>query len=142
MKVIMTGGGTGGHIYPAIAIADKIRRKNPDASILFIGTKKGMESNLIPESGYEIRFISARGFDRRNPLKNIATVRDFLRGTAQAGKILNDFKPDIVIGTGGYVCAPIIRAAGKRGIPAFIHEQNAYPGLANRMLEKYAKKYS
>ncbi|HPO04088.1 MAG TPA: undecaprenyldiphospho-muramoylpentapeptide beta-N-acetylglucosaminyltransferase [Bacillota bacterium] len=140
MKVIMTGGGTGGHIYPAIAIADKIRRKNPDASILFIGTKKGMESNLIPESGYEIRFINARGFDRRNPLKNIATVRDFLRGNAQAGKILNDFKPDIVIGTGGYVCAPIIRAAGKRGIPAYIHEQNAYPGLANRMLEKYAKK--
>jgi UDP-N-acetylglucosamine--N-acetylmuramyl-(pentapeptide) pyrophosphoryl-undecaprenol N-acetylglucosamine transferase len=140
MRVIITGGGTGGHIYPAIAIADKIRRKNPDCSILFVGTEKGMERKLVPESGYEIRFITVSGFNRKNLLKNVITLRDFIRGSRQVKQILQDFQPDLVVGTGGYVCAPVIRAASRKGIPTFIHEQNAFPGLTNRMLEKYVEK--
>ena len=140
MKVIIAGGGTGGHIYPAIAIADKIKRKKPDCSILFVGTDKGMERELVPANGYEIRFISARGVDRKNPLKNLAALRDFIRGSMQVKRILQEYEPDLVIGTGGYVCGPVIRTASKIGIRTFIHEQNAFPGLTNRMLEKYVEK--
>lgn len=140
MKIIMTGGGTGGHIYPAIAIADKIKRKHPEAEIIFVGTKKGMEGQLIPKHGYKIRFITVSGFNRKNLLKNIITIRDLLKGNRQAKKIINEFKPDLVIGTGGYVCGPIVRAAYKKGIRTFIHEQNAFPGLTNRLLERYVDK--
>ena len=140
MKVIIAGGGTGGHIYPAIAIADKIKRKKPGCSILFVGTEKGMERKLVPESGYEIRFITASGVNRKNPLKNVIALRDFIRGSKQVKQILQDYQPDLVIGTGGYVCAPVIRMASKKGIRTFIHEQNAFPGLTNRMLEKYVEK--
>jgi UDP-N-acetylglucosamine--N-acetylmuramyl-(pentapeptide) pyrophosphoryl-undecaprenol N-acetylglucosamine transferase len=140
MKVIIAGGGTGGHIYPAIAIADKIKRKKPDCSILFVGTDKGMERELVPANGYEIRFISARGVDRKNPLKNLVALRDFIRGSRQVKRILQEYEPELVIGTGGYVCGPVIRTASKIGIRTFIHEQNAFPGLTNRMLEKYVEK--
>ena len=140
MKVIITGGGTGGHIYPAIAIADKIRRKNPHCDILFVGTEKGMEGKLVPEHGYKIRFITVSGFNRKNLLKNVGTLRDYIKGSREADLIIKDFQPDIVIGTGGYVCAPVIRRASKRGIRTYLHEQNAFPGLTNRMLEKYAEK--
>lgn len=140
MKVIISGGGTGGHIYPAIAIADKIMRKRPGTQILFLGTEKGMESKLVPESGYEIRYISASGFNRKNLWKNVATLRDFARGCRQVKAVLESFTPDIVIGTGGYVTGPVLWTAGRKGIPTFIHEQNAFPGLANRMLEKHTKK--
>ncbi|PKM85098.1 MAG: undecaprenyldiphospho-muramoylpentapeptide beta-N-acetylglucosaminyltransferase [Firmicutes bacterium HGW-Firmicutes-11] len=140
MKIIMTGGGTGGHIYPAISIADKIRRKHPDAEILFIGTERGMEKNLVPQNGYDIRFISASGIHRRHFHRNFKTLVDFIKGTAQAKQILDEFRPDVVIGTGGYVCGPVIRAAGRRGIRTFLHEQNALPGLTNRLLERYAEK--
>lgn len=137
MKVIMTGGGTGGHIYPAVAIADKIKRKNPDAEILFVGTEKGMEKELVPKSGYPIRFITVSGFDRKRLWRNVKTLRDALKGTRQANRILDEFNPDMVIGTGGYVCGPMVRAAHKKGIPTYIHEQNAFPGMTNKMLEKY-----
>ncbi|MDF3000776.1 MAG: murG [Bacillota bacterium] len=137
MKVIMTGGGTGGHIYPAIAIADKIRRKHPDAEILFIGTERGMEKDLVPKSGYEIRFITVSGFNRKKLWKNFKTVLDLAKGNHQANKIISEFKPDLVIGTGGYVCGPVVRAAHKKGIKTFIHEQNAFPGVTNKLLEKY-----
>jgi len=101
MKVIMTGGGTGGHIYPAIAIADKIRRKHPEAEILFIGTERGMEKDLVPRSGYEIRFITVSGFHRKKIWRNIKTAADLLKGNRQAVRIIKEFKPDLVIGTGG-----------------------------------------
>ncbi|MDD3349435.1 MAG: undecaprenyldiphospho-muramoylpentapeptide beta-N-acetylglucosaminyltransferase [Eubacteriales bacterium] len=140
MRIIMTGGGTGGHIYPAIAIADKIKRKNPEAEILFIGTMRGHEKDLVPKNGYPIRFITARGFNRKNLFANIQTIKDHLNGERQAKAILAEFAPDLVIGTGGYVCGPVIKAAAKRKIPCYLHEQNAFAGLANRMLEKYAKK--
>lgn len=140
MKVILTGGGTGGHIYPAIAIADRIRRESPDASILFIGTKRGKESELVPAAGYPIRFIKVRGLDRRNPVKNVAVLKDFALALRESRKIIDEFKPDLVIGTGGYVSAPVLQAAGAKKIPYFIQEQNALPGLANRMLESGARK--
>lgn len=140
MKIIMTGGGTGGHIYPAISIADKIRRKHPDAEILFIGTERGMEKTLVPQNGYDIRFISASGLHRKHIQRNFKTLCDFIKGTAQTNRILDEFRPDLVIGTGGYVCGPVIRAAGKRGIRTVLHEQNALPGLTNRLLERYAEK--
>ena len=139
MKVIMTCGGTGGHIYPAIAIADKIKRKNPDADILFIGTQAGMENTLVPESGYPLERIAASGFNRKNIMKNVKTLHDAVKGSMQAKAILERFCPDVVIGTGGYVTGPVIREAYKKNIPVYIHEQNAVPGVANKMLERYAK---
>ncbi|WP_051280284.1 undecaprenyldiphospho-muramoylpentapeptide beta-N-acetylglucosaminyltransferase [Anaerovorax odorimutans] len=140
IKVIMTGGGTGGHIYPAVAIADKIKRRNPDAEILFVGTKRGMEKDLVPKSGYPIEFITVSGFNRKNIFKNIKTILDLAKGNKQAKKIIEKFNPDIVIGTGGYVCGPVVRAAHKKGIRTFIHEQNAFPGVTNKLLEKYVNK--
>lgn len=140
MKVIMTGGGTGGHIYPAIAIADKIRRKHPDADILFIGTERGMEKDLVPKNGYPIRFITVSGFHRKKPWKNLKTAMDLMKGNGQAQRIIEEFNPDLVIGTGGYVCGPVVRAAHKKGIKTYIHEQNAFPGVTNKLLEKYADK--
>ncbi len=140
MKIIMTGGGTGGHIYPAIAIADKIKRRHPNVRILFVGTERGMEKDIVPKYGYEIRFIKARGLYRKNILKNLFTFTDLIKGSRQAEDIMDLFRPDLVIGTGGYVCGPVVRAAYKKGIKAYVHEQNAVPGLTNRLLEKYAEK--
>ena len=138
MRVIMTGGGTGGHVYPAIAIAEKIQEKYPDSEILFIGTERGMEHKIVPQNGYEIRFITISGFDRKHMLKNAKTAVNLVKGTLQSRAILKEFRPDVVIGTGGYVCAPVVRTAAKMGILTFIHEQNAYPGMTNKLLEKYA----
>ena len=140
MKILFTCGGTGGHIYPAIAIADKIKRKHPDVEILFVGTESGMEHVLVPAAGYAVERIAATGLDRRHLLRNVHTLRNMLRGSAQVRKILDRFQPDRVIGTGGYVTGPVIREAAKRGIPTYIHEQNAVPGVANRMLERYVRK--
>ena len=112
MKVIMTGGGTGGHIYPAIAIADKIKSKNPDAEILFVGTKRGLECELVPKNGYDIEFITVSGFNRKNLIKNVKTLRDLAEGSRESRRILKKFKPDVVIGTGGYaalLCALRLR---------------------------------
>jgi len=140
MKVIMTGGGTGGHIYPAIAIADKIKDEHPDSEILFVGTEKGLEKTLAPQNGYPLRVISATGLDRKHPLRNVKTVLDLLSGIKEAKALIREFAPDIVIGTGGYVCAPVVKAAAGLGVRVFIHEQNVSPGLTNRLLERYAEK--
>lgn len=140
MKVIMTCGGTGGHIYPAIAIADKIKRKDPSTDILFIGTEKSMDRSLISKSGYAFKWIAASGFNRKNLLKNIKTLADTLKGSRQARRLLKEFRPDFVIGTGGYVTGPVIKEAYRLGIRTYIQEQNAIPGLANKMLERYACK--
>lgn len=134
LKVVMTCGGTGGHIYPAIAIADKIKEEQPDAEIVFIGTGRPLERKVIPAAGYELRVISASGFHRRKLYKNVTTVKDLIKGKIQAGKILKEIKPMAVIGTGGYVCVPVIMKARQMGIKTYIHEQNAKPGLANRWL--------
>jgi len=136
MKVIMTGGGTGGHIYPAIAIADKIVERSYSAEILFVGTKRGMEKDLVPSRGYEIRFIDVQGLDRHNMFRNIKTAYKYLRSRKQAEEIIESFDPDAVIGTGGYVCGPVVSAAASMGVKCYIQEQNAFPGLTNKMLER------
>lgn len=139
-KILFTCGGTGGHIYPAIAIASEIKKHHPDAQILFIGTKKGMENRLVPDAGFEIKGIDASGIDRRNPFNNIKTIKNVINGNRQAAKIIREFAPDAAVGTGGYVTGTVIRAAHKQGIPCYIHEQNAVPGLTNKLLQGYAKK--
>ncbi len=136
MRVIMTGGGTGGHIYPAIAIAEEIKKRHPDAEIIFAGTTHGMEKDIVPANGYELRYITVSGLDRRNPLKNFKTAKDLMKGMAESKKLMKECKPDVVIGTGGYVCGPVVRAAAQTGIRSFIHEQNAFPGLTNKLLSK------
>ena len=140
MKIILSCGGTGGHIYPALAIADEIRDHHPEAQILFIGTHRAMENEIIPAHGYDIMNISASGFHRREIWKNVKTLKDTLEGASQAKKIIREFQPDLVMGTGGYVCGPVVRAAHKMGIPTAIHEQNAFPGMTNKMLSKYVDK--
>lgn len=139
MKVIMTGGGTGGHIYPAIAIADKIMERTEGSEILFVGTSHGMEKDLVPAAGYPIKFITVRGINRRNLIKNFKVLMDYKKGKKQAKKIIEEFQPDYVIGTGGYASGPIVKVASSMGIPSFIQEQNAFPGVANKMLEKHVK---
>jgi UDP-N-acetylglucosamine--N-acetylmuramyl-(pentapeptide) pyrophosphoryl-undecaprenol N-acetylglucosamine transferase len=138
MRVIMAGGGTGGHLYPALAIADKIARREPDSDILFIGAKKEVSSDIIESNGYELVKVDVRGFDRKHLTRNVAVVKALAASGAQIRKILKEFKPDAVVGTGGYVSGPVIREASKRGIPTFIHEQNVIPGVANKLAAKYA----
>ena len=136
----MTGGGTGGHIYPAIAIADEIKKRDPQAEILFVGAERGLEKKLVPERGYDIELITVAGFNRKNPLKNIEVIRKLMKGNAQAKKIIRDFAPDFVVGTGGYASAPTVKTAQAMGIPTYIHEQNAFPGVTNKLLEKKVRK--
>lgn len=140
MRVLMTGGGTGGHIYPAIAIADKIKKEHKDAEILFVGTERGLEKSIVPKSGYDIKFIKIRGFNRKNIFKNIKVLMELSKAFKDAKSIIKEFKPDMVIGTGGYVCGPVVRTAHKLGVKTYIHEQNAFPGLTNKLLEKYVDK--
>lgn len=139
MRVLMTGGGTGGHIYPAIAIADKIMEKTEDSEILFVGTEHGLEKNLVPHAGYDIEFVTVSGINRKNLLKNVKVLAKYNKGKKQARKIIEDFKPDICIGTGGYASGPVVRVAAAMGVPCFIQEQNAFPGITNKMLEKHVK---
>jgi UDP-N-acetylglucosamine--N-acetylmuramyl-(pentapeptide) pyrophosphoryl-undecaprenol N-acetylglucosamine transferase len=134
----LAGGATGGHLYPALAIADKIKRRDEDSKILFIGADKEVGTDIIGASGYALKTIPARGFNRRNPFRNISVMRDLAQSGARIRNILDEFRPDAVIGTGGYVGGPVVREASKKGFPSFIHEQNVLPGVANRMAAKYA----
>ncbi|MDO4745417.1 MAG: undecaprenyldiphospho-muramoylpentapeptide beta-N-acetylglucosaminyltransferase [Bacillota bacterium] len=140
MRVLMTCGGTGGHIYPAVAIADEIKRRNENAEILFVGGEIGMEGELVPKSGYEIKLIPADGFNRKDMRKNFVAAKRIIQGLSRASKIIDEYKPDIVIGTGGYASAPVMKTAQKKGIPTYIHEQNAFPGVSNKIQEKQAKR--
>lgn len=140
MKVIFAAGGTGGHINPALAAAGEIREKYPDAEILFVGTKTKMESKLVPQAGFDFKTIDISGFYRQltlqNIKRNIGTVFKLFRSSSQAKKIIKEFKPDVVVGFGGYVSGPVVRAAAKMGIKTAIHEQNAFPGITNKALAK------
>ena len=137
MRVIMTGGGTGGHVNPAIAIANTIKRNEPDSEILFVGTERGIENKLTAAEGYSIRHVEIRGFRRSLSLSNIKAAYLAFVSPIKAKKIVKEFRPDIVIGTGGYVSWPILVAASKMGIPTAVHESNAYPGVAVRKLQPY-----
>lgn len=142
MRVLIACGGTGGHINPGLAIADIIRSKYPDAEFLFAGTPKGMESKLVPKAGYKLETIKVAGFQRKISLENVGRNIKAAAYLATSGRrakeIIKNFKPDIAIGTGGYAAGPVIRKAAKMGIPTAIHEQNAYPGVTNRLLSKEA----
>jgi len=136
MRVIMTCGGTGGHINPAIAIANTIKENIPDAEILFVGTKKGQEGKLVPHEGYEIKFVKSEGIRRSLSPANIKALIMSQISPFLAKKIIRDFKPDVVIGTGGYACWPILKAAAMMKVPCAVHESNAIPGMAVKMLQK------
>lgn len=138
MHILFAGGGTAGHINPALAIAGYIREKHPDAHISYIGTPDKLESKLVPEKGYNFRTISVAGFQRKlsieNIGKNISAATKALTSSVTARKILKEIQPDVVVGTGGYVSGPVLREAAKMGIKTAIHEQNAFPGVTTKML--------
>ena len=137
MKVLITGGGTGGHINPAIAIANTIKANQPDASITFVGTSRGMENKLVPAAGYPLLHIEIQGLKRKLSLDNLKTLWLTVTSVAKAKKLIKQFKPDLVIGTGGYVCWPLCKAAASLNIPTVLHESNAIPGVAVKMLAPY-----
>ncbi|MFM9280676.1 undecaprenyldiphospho-muramoylpentapeptide beta-N-acetylglucosaminyltransferase [Paenibacillus jiagnxiensis] len=138
MRVVLSGGGTGGHIYPAVAVARQCEAEDPDAAFLYIGGKRGLESKLVPQENLPFESIDITGFRRSLSLENVKTVIRFLQGVRTSKALLKQFKPDVVVGTGGYVCGPVVYAASRLGIPTIIHEQNAIPGLTNSFLSRYA----
>lgn len=139
MKFLITCAGTAGHINPALAIAGKLKELMPDSEFLFVGSGREMENRLIPMEGYEIVNIKSSGFQRKisaeNIVRNVKAAANIVIGSAQAKKLIREFKPDAAIGTGGYVCYPVLSAAAKMGIPTFIHESNAIPGLTTKLLQ-------
>ena len=140
MKVVIAAAGTGGHINPGIAIANKIMKEEPNSKIIFIGTKRGLETNLVPRAGYELKTIDSYGISRELSLKNIKRLAKTIHSITEAKNILKNFKPDLVIGTGGYICISVCTAAKRLKIPYIIHESNVLPGVATKMLSKNAEK--
>ena len=137
-RFIISGGGTGGHIFPAISIANALKESFPDAEILFVGAKGRMEMERVPASGYPIEGLPVSGFDRKNMLRNVKVSSNLIRSIIKARKIIKMFKPDVAIGVGGYASAPVLRAASAFGVPTLIQEQNSYAGLTNKLLAKKA----
>lgn len=140
LKVILSGGGTGGHIFPAVAIANEIKKLVPHAEILFVGALGKMEMEKVPAAGYKIIGLPIAGFQRKFSLANFKLPFLIIRSLLLTRKIVNDFKPDVVVGTGGYASGPLLRAATAKGIPALIQEQNSYAGITNKILSKKASK--
>lgn len=134
MRVIMTGGGTGGHIFPALAIADEIKKRESDSCIKFIGAKGKMEEVVVPENNYDIALIEVVGLNRKNMLKNINFIMKYYTSLSKCKKIIKDFNPDVVIGTGGYVTGPVVSSAVNLGVPSIIQEGNSYPGKVIKYL--------
>lgn len=137
---LVSGGGTGGHIFPALSIANEIRRRYPEAEILFVGAEGRMEMERVPAAGYEIKGLPVCGFDRKHLLRNVKVLFKLWKSIRLAKKILKDFKPDIAIGVGGYASGPMLKAAQKKGIPTLLQEQNSYAGVTNKLLAKNAKR--
>ena len=135
---LVSGGGTGGHIFPALSIANEIRRRYPEAEILFVGAEGRMEMERVPAAGYEIKGLPVCGFDRKHLLRNVKVLFKLWKSIRLAKKILKDFKPDIAIGVGGYASGPMLKAAQKKGIPTLLQEQNSYAGVTNKLLAKNA----
>ena len=138
MRVIIAAAGTGGHINPGIAIANKIKKEEPDSEIIFIGTNRGLENDLVPRAGYELKHINAYGFNRTISLENMKKIYQTFHSIKEAKKIIEQFKPDVVIGTGGYICVPVGMAAKKKKVPVVLHESNAFPGVAVKILSNKA----
>ena len=140
MKLILTGGCTGGHIYPALAIGDEFREKEQGSEILYLGHEEGMERYIFPKYGYDLKYVRSKWVDRKNIFKMVDTCWNNLVGITQAKKIMKEFKPDFVMSTGSFVSVPVVLAAHQLKIPVYIHEQNAFPGMANKFLSRYARK--
>ena len=134
MRVIIAAAGTAGHINPGLAIANRIKKEEKDSKIIFIGTTRGLENDLVPRAGYELKTIEAYGLSKKISLENIKKMYKTLKGYGEAKKIIKEFKPDIVIGTGGYICGATISSAHKLKIPTMLHESNAFPGKAIKIL--------
>ena len=139
MRFLLAGGGTGGHIYPALAIAGALRQRQPEAEMLFCGTSAGLEVELIPAAGYKLHLLSVRGFRRRLSLDTLRSAWAAVRGLWEADRLIRTYRPDAVIGTGGYVCGPVLLAAWLHGVPAYLQEQNAMPGVTNRILSRFVR---
>ena len=138
-RIIISGGGTGGHIFPALSIADAIKAKHPDAKILFVGADNRMEMQRVPDAGYEIVGLPIAGFDRKNLLKNIKVLWKIFKSQRMAKKIIKEFAPHAAVGVGGYASGPTLKMAASMGIPTLIQEQNSYAGVTNKILSKHAK---
>lgn len=140
MKILITGGGTGGHIYPALAFVNYMKQIDPDTEFMYVGTQTGLESKIVPKYNIPFETIRIQGFRRSLSPQNIKTVYLFLNSIGKAKKIIKEFQPDVVIGTGGYVSGSVVYAAKQLNIPTIIHEQNSIPGMTNKFLSKYATK--
>lgn len=139
-RFILSGGGTGGHIYPAIAIADELKRRHPDAEFLFVGAEGRMEMEKVPQAGYDIQGLWITGLERKLTLKNLMFPFKLISSLLKAGKIIKKFRPDAVIGTGGFASGPTLRVASGRGIPCVLQEQNSYAGITNKLLKNKVAK--
>lgn len=137
MKIMISGGGTGGHIYPALTLINTLKIKYDNVEFLYIGTKKGLESDIVPRENIPYQYITVEGFKRKITLYNFKVLYNAIKSFFKARKIINDFKPDVVVGTGGYVCGPVLLAAATKKIPTIIQEQNAMPGVTNKILGKF-----
>lgn len=140
LKIILSGGGTGGHIYPAIAIANELKSRYPNAEFLFVGAKDRMEMEKVPQAGYDIKGLWISGIQRKLTLKNLVFPFKLMSSLLKARKIIKSFKPDVAIGTGGFASGPLLYAAASNKIPSLIQEQNSYPGITNKLLSKKAQK--
>ena len=140
MKLIIAGGGTGGHLFPGIAVAEEFLSRDPANEVLFVGTERGIEARAVPAAGYRLELIAAAGIRGKGVLSQMKGAAMMMYGYAQSRKILKSFRPDVVLGVGGYASLPMVLAAGGMAIPRFIHEQNAIPGLTNRLLARFASK--
>ncbi|HEX9912206.1 MAG TPA: UDP-N-acetylglucosamine--N-acetylmuramyl-(pentapeptide) pyrophosphoryl-undecaprenol N-acetylglucosamine transferase, partial [candidate division Zixibacteria bacterium] len=133
-KVILAGGKTGGHIFPAVAMAEEFKRRHPESKVVFVGTKDGLESKIVPKYGFKLIFICARGLKRKASLRNLMLPCYVLKSLYQSLRILNEERPNLVVGTGGYVSFPVVFSARLKNIPTLIQEQNSYPGVSTRLL--------
>lgn len=140
IRIIISGGGTGGHIFPAVSIANAIKEMHPEAEILFVGAEGRMEMHRVPAAGYPIKGLPVAGFDRKNLLKNIPVLIKLFKSQRLARKIVKDFRPHAAVGVGGYASGPTLKVAGSMGIPTLLQEQNSYAGVTNKLLAKQAKK--
>lgn len=140
LRIIISGGGTGGHIFPAVSIANAIKELQPNTEILFVGAEGRMEMHRVPAAGYPIKGLPVAGFDRKNLLKNIPVLIKLFKSQRLARKIVKDFRPHVAVGVGGYASGPTLKVAGSMGIPTLLQEQNSYAGVTNKLLAKQAKK--
>jgi UDP-N-acetylglucosamine--N-acetylmuramyl-(pentapeptide) pyrophosphoryl-undecaprenol N-acetylglucosamine transferase len=140
MRLLLAGGGTGGHLFPAVALAERLRGEEPDSEVLFVGTERGLEYRLLPELGWSLRTVPMSGWAGLGLGARFRALAGLVRSLGQSRQILREFRPDVVVGVGGYASVPVLLAARLGGVPYLIHEQNAWPGLANRLLGRWARR--